>query len=260
MDTKTILLDIGGTFIKCSDRRVIPINSDGSREEIASALRTAVGDARLAAVAIPGPFNYQRGVFLMKHKFAKVYGLSFAEIAGSHCSYHFTHDVNAMLLGEEENAWERGYSRIALVTLGTGLGFSMSINNQILKNELGSPLCSIFSIPFRDGILEDYASKRGFLRGYHDITVKELSDLARKGDIKARERFIEVGKIIAEAISPILDKYEIQCLKFGGQISRSFDLFSTHLDLIYRNVKSVQTIEPVSDIDNATFCGLKRLL
>ena len=58
MATRTILLDIGGTFIKCSDGREIPIDSAGSREEIVSSLRQAVEGYDSASVAIPGPFRY----------------------------------------------------------------------------------------------------------------------------------------------------------------------------------------------------------
>ena len=65
-----LLLDVGGTFIKCSDGRTIPIDSDGTNDEIASALRSAVfgeGEPPKAGirVAIPGPFDYKNGVFLI---------------------------------------------------------------------------------------------------------------------------------------------------------------------------------------------------
>ena len=64
MDTKTILLDVGGTYIKCTDGRQIPANSDGDRVAIASALRKAIGPAKGLkgiGVAIPGPFDYNEG-------------------------------------------------------------------------------------------------------------------------------------------------------------------------------------------------------
>ena len=257
MATRTILLDVGGTFIKCSDGREIPINSAGSREEIVSALRLAVGDAEAVAVAIPGPFNYDDGIFLMKHKFAAVYGESFAALCGSGASFRFIHDVNAMLLGEMTAGFGKGYSRVALVTLGTGLGFSMSIDGEILKNESGSPGVPIWNLPYRDGILEDYASKRGFLRGYEGISVKELAEKAFAGDKAVLARFVEVGQILSGALSPILEEYGIECLLFGGQISCSYRLFGPALEAGLQGLKHVG---PVSDVGGATFNGLKNLL
>ena len=154
MATRTILLDIGGTFIKCSDGREIPIDSAGPREEIVSSLRQAVKDYDAASVAIPGPFRYSDGTFLMKHKFASVYGERFQDLAGLEtCS--FAHDVNVMLLGELEQTGREGFDKVALVSLGTGLGFAMAEDGCLLTNELGSPLVPIYNRPYRDGILED---------------------------------------------------------------------------------------------------------
>lgn len=271
-----LLLDVGGTFIKCSDGREIPINSDGSREEISGSFAVAVGafignpartDNVGIAVAIPGPFDYERGIFLMKHKFAAVYGENFRDVAGipSGIELRFTHDVNCMLSGEMHYGNGRGYSRVALVTLGTGLGFAMSIDGHILKNETGSPLVSIFSIPYREGILEDYASKRGFIREFERLggtgaaTVKDIASLATHGDALALATFREVGTTIGKAISPIIEKYQIECLLLGGQISRSFCFMEKALHESLCNTKSIKLISPISDFDNATFNGLRSM-
>ncbi len=298
---ETLLLDVGGTFIKCSDGREIPIRSDGSRGEISSSFAEAVGafcgeasagdeavtigneavtigneavtaggkamGRRRIAVAIPGPFDYERGIFLMRHKFAAVHGESFREVAGvPECvELRFTHDVNAMLLGEMTGGNGRGFSRVALVTLGTGLGFAMSIDGHILKNEAGSPLVSIFSLPYRDGILEDYASKRGFLRTFRSLgghgadTVKDIAALADGGDAVALETFLSVGATIAGVISPILKEHGIECLLFGGQISRSFRFMERALREGLSDEARLRSISPVSDFDNATFNGLRAM-
>ena len=288
---KTLLLDVGGTFIKCSDGREIPVSSDGSREEISASFAEAVGgfcgDAEAGqgsnsttnsaacdpqsgsgiAVAIPGPFDYERGTFLMRHKFSAVYGESFREVAGvpEGVGLRFIHDVNVMLAGEMSDGNGRGFSRAALVALGTGLGYAMSIDGHILRKETGSPLISIFALPYRDGILEDYASKRGFLRTFRELggqgadTVKEIAALADGGDASAQETFRMVGETIAEAISPILKEYKIECLLFGGQISRSFSLMERSVREGLSDVACLRSISPVSDFDNATFNGLRGL-
>ncbi len=258
MATRTILLDIGGTFIKCSDGREIPIDSAGSRGEIVSSLRQAVEGYDSASVAIPGPFRYSDGTFLMKHKFASVYGERFQNLAGlEDCS--IAHDVNAMLLGELVRSGLEGSGRTALVTLGTGLGFAVAIDGRLLTNELGSPLIPLYKFPCRDGILEDYVSKRGFLRGFENITVKDLADKARGGDSEATVRFNECGEILGKSIAPLLGKMGIDRLLFGGQISRSYDLFAPGLESELSSVPSLTGVGPVSDISNATFNGLREL-
>ena len=257
MTRDKLLLDVGGTFIKCSDGRIIPVDSDGSQEEIISALRKAVRGAEDLAsnglsVAIPGPFDYSEGRFLMKHKFASVYGDYFADLVGmprEKC--RFVHDVVAMLLGEVGANGEN----TALVTLGTGLGFAMFTDGRVLTNELGSPAVSIYARPFRDGILEDYVSKRGILGRYGDYAIrfKEIARRAYEGYSKARRVFAETGSIIGQSIKPILAEYDIQTLLLGGQISRSIDLF---IPAITSELPSALQISPISDFDNATFKGL----
>ncbi len=265
MATKTILLDVGGTFIKCSDGRNIPIDSNGTREDIASSLASAMGDANSAAIAIPGPFDYENGIFLMKHKFAAVYGERFADICGKpEAQLRFIHDVNGMLLGEMATGKGKEFKRVALVTLGTGLGFSMSIDGHILKNEEGSPLESIYDLPYKNSMLEDYASKRGILKAYgsQDITVKEIAEKAYQGDTRAQEAFGSVGEIIAKVLGPLMNKYQIEALFFGGQISRSFTLLETGLKKGFEGCEHLQLkhIGQISDIDHSTFNGLKTLL
>lgn len=276
-EKKLLLLDVGGTFIKCSDSREIPVDSDGSWESIAASFREAVDEfCREAendkecfygiAVAMPGPFDYGKGIFLMTHKYASVYGEYFRSLAGvPECvDIRFTHDVNGMLSGEIAYGNGRGWSRVALVTLGTGLGFSVSIDGHILKKPAGSPLISIFNRPYRDGILEDYASKRGFMSIYTSYggkaeTVKEIASRANEGDAAALETFREVAETLADELAPILDEFGIECLLFGGQISRSFNLMEEILTKKLEKLSSLKKISPVSDFGNATFNGLRSL-
>lgn len=247
---RKISLDVGGTFVKCSDGRKVPIDSDGSREAIAAALREAVGPLEgleSVGVCIPGPFDYREGIFLMKHKFAAVYGERFADLVlGSAApvardsasspasfqalespSFHFIHDVNAPLQGLLRLHPEVQKGRVALVTLGTGLGFSYAIDGEVQMNEQLSPARSLYNVPFRDGVLEDYVSRRAILKAYGkpaEGDVKEISDRARAGEPDAVEAFLEAGRAFAEGAGPLLRELGITNVWFGGQIAKSFDL------------------------------------
>lgn len=254
---KSILLDVGGTFIKCSDGREIPIDSNGTREQIVSALKEAVADYSIVRAAVPGPFNYETGHFLMKHKFAAVYDEYFQDIVGVE-DCRFIHDVNCMLLGEVRRGNGREYRNVAMIALGTGLGFAVSVNGEILKNENGSPVVSIYNRPYKGGVLEDYASKRGVWKLYGDdtISVKDIAAKAFDGDAKASAAFSEMGTVIAEQIAPLMKEYAIECLLLGGQISRSCELFVPAMQACFRSAGVELVIKPISDFDNATFNGL----
>ena len=115
-----LTLDIGGTLIKSAVFRAgelirklpqVSSCSGGSRDEIASAIRSAVrqaGPVDRIAVSIPGPFDYASGIFRMEHKFAAVKDCAFGDFTdGIPVSY--IHDANAFLLGELLHGAGRGF-------------------------------------------------------------------------------------------------------------------------------------------------------
>ncbi len=257
-------LDVGGTFIKCSDGRLIPVPSNGSKDAISLALKEAIGPLyglKGVGVAIPGPFNYSDGIFLMKHKFQSVYGLSFRDLSGlrEEIELKFHHDVNALLLGAiRQLGLEKGNT--AVVTLGTGLGFAYALEGKIRYNEMGSPARSLWNIPLCDGgILEDRVSARGILSAYNNMTgdnsqsVLSIAERAFKGEEAASKVFQDLGEELGAALKGIIDELGIETLLLGGQISKSMSLFEGPL----RDRLSGISILPVPE--GAVFEGLSTL-
>ena len=255
---RIILLDVGGTFIKSAlgvagkgalegTFMSTPMSSNGTAEEITKAFCDAVsGQIRRAendgysveavCAAIPGPFDYENGIFLMKHKFAAVYGLSFRQILGdviaSDTRLAFIHDVNGALLGALTADPSLKEGNVAMITLGTGLGFTHAVDGQVQKSETGSPARGLWNAPYMGGILEEYVSRRGILRLYAELggklaegeDVKEISLRARSGEKEALEAFSMMGRHLAAGSAELIEELGIRQIIFGGQISRSFDL------------------------------------
>ena len=235
--TRNISLDIGGSFIKCSDGRKVPVDSDGTKEQIALAIKEAVGPtADLASIGVcaPGPFDYREGIFLMKHKFAAVYGESFRTLAGipDEVETKYVHDVVAPLQGLIRMHPEFRWGAVGLVTLGTGLGFSHALHGKVVLNEMLSPAFSLYNLPYKEGVLEDYVSRRAILREYGmpaEGDVGEIAALARAGKPEASEAFRTVAAAFADGAGPHLKELGITTLMFGGQISKAFDLMEATL-------------------------------
>lgn len=287
-----LLFDVGGTFIKAGvavEGKLIgqasftsPIRSEGTAQEICDALTQAVERGMEFArcnelpvaeigVAIPGPFDYAHGIALMKHKFAAIYSLSLRELIGGAAGglpVHFVHDVNAVLLGEMYAGAARGFDNAAVITLGTGLGFSFAHNGEVQCSPTGSPLVSIYNRPYGDGILEDYASKRGFLATYariasdndSSLTVARLGQMAAEGDEQALETFERVALTIASSVRDILAQKRIDCLLFGGQISRSFRFMESALHKSLGDLPYLKRIAAVENIDSAAFYGVCKVI
>lgn len=289
MTDSVVLLDVGGTFVKggiadsvgnLADCPVwqVPIRSEGSKDEIlgslAESLRQGISQSKelgMRAVGLaatfPGPFDYNAGVPLMRHKFEDIYGMDLKEwvrgIAGNGFKVSFVHDVNAQLSGEMFRGAAAWFSDVCVITLGTGLGFAFSKDGRIQYSPTGSPARGIYNLPCVDGILEDFVSKRGFLRAYHEITgkdepeltVKEISLKAAKGEAAALDTFSKVASILASAISPVLAELGSECLLFGGQISRSFIFMENALRQGLADVSSLRVISTVAHIEEAALYG-----
>ncbi len=293
LTTKVYLtIDAGGTYLKSailSPEGVIIKNSffmtrsysKGSGKMILQAFRYTVhhGIAMIMksglelegiGIAIPGPFDYEKGIPLMEHKFGGIYGMdlrtAIQDIAGLSTvpPVAFIHDANAVLAGEIWTGNAQGYDNVALITLGTGLGFAFSQNGVIQLNKMGGPCLSIYKLPFRQGILEDYTAQRGFLEIYGELSGKsdttgiKVSDIGRwadEGDKASLDTFLNVGEILAETLKDILIEKNIQCLLFGGQISRSFHHMENSLKSGLKEMKLLRKISQVKSIDNAAFYG-----
>lgn len=288
-----LLLDVGGTFVKsivarfdgeliASSEDSVPVNSDGERSEIEQSFAEVIacGASKVASlggvvsgvgIAFPGPFNYEMGVSLMDHKFSALKGVSLMDFfhslpqIGADCPVVFMHDVTSAVLGELSFGAGRGWKNVALVTLGTGLGFAHSVNGEVQMDAMGEPVRSLYDRVYGDGVLEDYASKRGFLRAYAEVrgcanpdnlTVADIGALAKAGDAEALQTFERVATILVGELKPILAEFNIECLLFGGQISRSFAFMEPALNALKGDVPTLKQISAMGNISTSAPLGL----
>lgn len=283
---KSAVLDSGGTVLEGSSFKA-EARSEGSREEILKGFVETLhhglafaGEKNMKfggiGVAFPGPFDFSNGISLMEHKFRNIYGIRlpeiFREVPGIEPDIPicFLHDVNAVLLGEQWRGNAQGFQNTAVVTLGTGLGFTYTVDGLLQCNKLGSPAVPIYKLPYRDGILEEYTAKKGILKVYKEISgtadcggieVFDIGRWADEGNRDCVETFREVGRILADSLKGILQEKGIQCLLFGGQISRSFPHMEGELKKGLKDVKGLDRITMVKSIDSAALLGaLKAVL
>jgi glucokinase len=67
--------------------------------------------------------------------------------------------------------------------------------------------------------------------------------------------FEQISQILVEAIAQTLNETKIECLLFGGQISRSFLYMEEKLKQLFEIVPSLKMISPVTSIENDVFWG-----
>ena len=252
MSETAIGIDIGGTHITAAlvnlengnvlggTKSRAAVNAHAPAAEILDiwaatirdTMQKAPGRSTQIGFALPGPFDYDKGISLIKnlHKYDALYGLNIKQLLAarldiSESGIRMRNDTEAYLAGEVMSGAARGYDRVIGITMGTGLGSAKSIGGITTDVNLGSS-------PFRNSIADDYLSTRWFVKKYREYGgadihgVKELLDL-REGP----------GK---EAVSKILEEFYHNLALFlkgfiamenpdvviiGGNIAEAYDLF-----------------------------------
>ena len=161
-DGLILAIDAGGTFFKSglvsADGKILehtrvscPVDSAGQASSVRSAYHIliarqlenarAIGRAiKAVGVDTPGPFDYQEGKSLMRHKFPALYGIPlrpWIQEAAGDLPVRFLHDSTAFLLGEYWKGGLQGEGNAAGVMLGTGLGFAYMRNGEVQLSPQG---------------------------------------------------------------------------------------------------------------------------
>ena len=175
-------------------------------------------------------------------------------------------DANVAALGEMWKGGGEGYTDIVMVTLGTGVGGGVILNEKILpgKHGLGG---EIGHIHVRDeetehcncgakGCLEQVASATGIVREARrklaashkesslrragdSITAKDVLDAAKAGDELALEVMDTVGHYLGIVLAPLALTVDPDIFVIGGGVSKA-GLFL--IDIIEKHYKQYMAI------------------
>jgi glucokinase len=188
-----------------------------------------------AMLAFPGPFDFQAGVSLMRHKLPYLYGIDLREELGPRFGWEprqvrFLNDADAYLLGEIGGGAARGFRRTIGLTLGTGVGSAFAVDGRLVTMGPGVPKGGeIWNLPYEGKTVEDFVSSRAIAGNYERITgekraVVDLAADAQK-DPAAEEAFDEFGHHLGRVIQLLLAEFDADVIVLGGGISRSAELF-----------------------------------
>ena len=145
-----------------------------------------------AALAMPGPFDYEHGISQMKHKLQALYGVDLKTALAARFGWEprqmrFVNDAAAFLLGEVGAGAARGFKKSIGITLGTGIGCAYAADGRIAvpSDQPGGdpgvpPGGEIWNLPYNGMTVEDFVSTRYLRRHYLELTglEAEVSDVA----------------------------------------------------------------------------------
>lgn len=202
---------------------------------------TAVG------VGVPGVIQSDRGIVVKSPNFPDWNNLPIKDSLEKALNLPVTveNDANAAALGEQWRGAGCGIKSMILLTLGTGVGGGIILNNQIWQGADGmaGELGHMTIIPDgrrcgcgNTGCLEMYASARGIVQSYRErraqalpssgeITSEQVYEAARTGEARALEVMQGMGRLLGIGIANLINIFNPEMIVIGGGVKDAWPLF-----------------------------------
>jgi len=252
MSATAVGVDIGGTHITAAlvslengkvladthSRAVVDAHAPAEEildiwtDAIGQVMRKAPGQITQIGFALPGPFDYDKGICLIKnlHKYDALYGLNIKELLAARLNIdplgiRMRNDTEAFLAGEAMSGAGRDYEKVIGITLGTGLGSAKSRAGITTDVNLGSS-------PFGDSIADDYLSTRWFVkryREYDDTVIRGVKELLELRDGPRKETVLKILEEFYHNLAVFLKEFiaaeKPDVVVIGGNIAEAYELF-----------------------------------
>ena len=250
-----IAIDLGGTNLKCAlldERLKIKAKSSFSTKSfdnqykliqgIAEAVNTLVLGQRLkhsvllgVGIGVPGPVDTLKGIvhFLPNIPGWKEVRLKKKLEQKTKLPVFIDNDAKLMTLAEHELGAAKHYKNVLCLTLGTGVGGGLIINDSLYRgpdnaagevghfplNEKG-PLCGCGA----RGCLEAYVGNHKIIKDARKlfgskITLEKVSALTAQNNFQAIDFWSQVGKKLGLALSGIVNLLNLDLIVIGGGVS-----------------------------------------
>lgn len=164
-------------------------------------------------------------------------------------------DVNVITLAEWKYGAGRKMRNMICITIGTGLGGGLIINNALYRGE-GFAAGEVGHIPLNEkgkacqcggwGCLETYAGNR-YLNGearkefHSNIVLEDVTQKAQKGNKAAIRFWKQVGEHIGNGLTGVVNVLNPRCIVIGGGISNApQDMFRSIDKVIKKRAMHVQ--------------------
>jgi len=136
-------------------------------------------------------------------------------------------DANLITLAEWKLGVGKGYKNLVCVTLGTGVGGGLILDNKLFRGE-GFIAGEIGHIPYLKKILEHYVgnsilqSKAAKIFKQKEMRLEDVFYLANQGNVRAVQFWREAGEHLGFVLSGVANVLNPQLIIIGGGVSNNF--------------------------------------
>lgn len=306
----TIGVDIGGTSVKlglftaAGERKSqweIPTRKEENGchilEDVAASVRRALKEQEIClnevsgvGIGVPGPVD-ERGYVEVCVNLGWKDAWPARELSEmlDGVTVKVGNDANVAALGEQWLGSGRGTSSLVMLTLGTGVGGGVIMNNQIVAgvHGIGGELGHITVNPQETeacncgnhGCLEQYASATGVRRvaellleqsgkesvlKEHSFSAKDVFDAAKAGDAVALQAVDTLGRYLGLVLANVSLTLDPEMFVIGGGVSRAgqilIDVIAKYYDRFLCLTKKRAKIILAELGNDAGICGAARMV
>ncbi len=269
-DALVVAIDLGGTNIRtalCNTHGQIltrikqSTRPEEGRDAVINRMIVSVrevlpktGRVRAVAVASPGPLNPRTGIVMVApNLYWRDVPLQQIMQDDLGLPVKLGNDANLAALGEQRYGAGAGYSDMAYVTVSTGIGCGVILNNQLvvgargLATELGHHCINFTGAPIASGVpggFEGYCAGPGIAKRAQaklaeggpsllremvagdtsKVGAKEVGQAAQQGDVLALTLIQETGYILGMGFVNLLHLFDVEAIVVGGSVALMGDV------------------------------------
>jgi len=236
---KVLGIDLGATNVRAAqvsqtsgmgNIAAAKIRSSGSMDEVledvsAVADKLVTGEIAAIGIGVPGVVDVEEGIV-----YDVQYIPSWVEVPLKqylqqryNIPVYVNNDANCFALGEYYFGKGQGAKNMIGLTIGTGLGAGIIINNHLYAG----PNCGAGEfgmVQYLDHVFEYYCSGQFFTNVYQ-LDGTQVFTQAQNGEARALELYAEMGTHLGNAIKMIMYTYDPSLIIFGGSVRFAYPFF-----------------------------------
>ena len=271
-DIKIIGIDLGATNIRGAvvngdemgeivSRR---INTKGIEEQVLEDVYFVVdklidNDVKAIGIGVPSVVDVEQGiVYDVVHipSWKEVHLKQILE-AKYKVPVFVNNDANCFILGEHYFGKGKGIKNMVGLTIGTGLGAGIIINNQLYAG----PNCGAGEfgcVDYLDNNYEFYCSG-SFFNTVYGLDGQRVFKDAQNGDSEALKLYAQMGTHLGNAIKLVMYTYDPALIILGGSVQSAYDFFEKTMWERIRTLVYPKSVERLkierSELENSGILG-----
>jgi len=150
-------------------------------------------------------------------------------------------DANCFALGEHYFGKGKGVNDMIGLTIGTGLGAGVIINNHLYAGK-NCGAGEFGMVDYLDHNYEYYCSG-SFFKNVYGFNGEDIFENAKKGDDLALKLYHQLGKHLGNAVKMIMYTYDTELIILGGSVQLAYEFFENAMWERIRTFEFPKSIE-----------------